>query len=121
MPGNAEVRNSANGYPSLTGGRHHPERNTVIGAQDCSANRSVSFEKPRSLVKGQSLEVPIEAGNLEDHWFSAPLEHSRCTGIVIGRKLRVAANERAGSAQILTERMSTWTVHCALQYFLDRP
>ena len=75
VPSNSQVRKPTNRYPNLTSGRHHAERNAVIGAQYRSANRSVSFEKPRSLLKSQSLEVPIERGDVEDYRLSLSFEH----------------------------------------------
>ena len=66
VPDNSQVRKPTNGYPNLTSGRHHAERDAVVGAQYRSANRNVSFEEPRSLLKCRSLEVPIERGDVED-------------------------------------------------------
>ena len=48
VPSNSQVRKPTNGYPKLASGRHHAERNAIIGAQYRSANGSVSFEKPRA-------------------------------------------------------------------------
>jgi hypothetical protein len=61
VPDNSQVRKPTNGYPNLTSGRHHAERDAVVGAQYRSANRNVSFEEPRSLLnagrsKSQSRE-----------------------------------------------------------------
>ena len=75
VPSNSQVRKPTNGYPNLTSGRHHAERNAVVGAQYRSAKRSVSFEKPRCLLKGQSLEVPIERRDVEDYRLSLSFEH----------------------------------------------
>ena len=75
VPSNSQVRKPTNGYPNLTSGRHHAERNAIVGAQYRSANRSVSFEKPRSLLKSQSLEVPIERKDVEDYRLSLSFEH----------------------------------------------
>ena len=70
VPSNSQVRKPTNGYPNLTSGGHHTERNAVVGARYRSANRNVSFEEPRSLLKCRSLEVPIETGDVEDYRLS---------------------------------------------------